>query len=426
MTTKKHLAAVLNACLFFWVSVQVLPAMAQDSGFKPADICPAEVIIDGMTVPVTAYDGDGLTDGKKTEWAICVPEIWNGDLVVYAHGTVSALAEGGQMETILAQLQFDGASIPELANSQGFAFAVAARSKSGLSVVEGIQELPALYDKFTDTVGIPNHAFIIGTSQGSAIATLLVEAMGDSRFQGAIAACGPIGSFRRQLSYFLDFLVLFEYYFRDQLDQTGLTLLEDDDGNPHVPQALLDDWETNKDVIAAILQEAPLAKLDELLRVARVPRDPSGNVNAREIAADLLLHIVPNVNDAVATLGGNPYDNSRRFYWGARNPFRLNREVLRFSADPEALEELQANYETTGDLLGQLVSLHNLWDPRVPFWHEALYTLKVLKQDQILKFAPIPIARFGHCAFTPEEALNAFALLVRKSTADFTSSNFGR
>jgi len=430
MTKPGYLSSIYSRAgfigmLLLWWSLAAL-------AFEPADICPKIIQVPGMMGPVTvdAYSGEF---SNEAEWVFCVPaKGWNGDLVVLSHGTVNALREGGKIEEIKGQMEFGTVSIPEMINGLGYAFAVSARSKSGLSVIEGVEEASELYDVFEEQVGQPDHAFLVGVSQGAAIATLLVEfEQGDPRFQGALAACGPIGHFRKQLSYFLNFLVLFEYYFRPELTQAGITLLEKDMGNPHVPDSLLDQWEGKehqegiKDEIQTIIFSAPADKLGELLKVARVPGAYGDDTYKKKLVADLVNHIVPGVNDVIETLGGNPFDNRFKFYWGATEPFILNHGVLRFSADRDALVELKHRYETSGNLTSQLVSLHTIGDHRVPFWHEIFYFFKTLQPGLATNYSLIPIDRPGHCAFEPVEALAAFALLIGKSTGfDFQNAEW--
>jgi hypothetical protein len=93
----------------------------------------------------------------------------------------------------------------------------------------------------------------------------------------------------------------------------------------------------------------------------------------------------------------------------------LNGKVQRVSADPAALKEIKANYQTSGKPQHPLVLLHTTGDPIVPFWHTALYTQKVLRNGSLRYFASIPVVRYGHCSFKPEEALLAFEVMFLKA-----------
>ncbi|MCH8890488.1 MAG: hypothetical protein IH827_05380 [Myxococcales bacterium] len=121
-------------------------------------------------------------------------------------------------------------------------------------------------------------------------------------------------------------------------------------------------------------------------------------------------------NDATVKLGGQPFDNTGRWYRGSDRPFRLNRNVSRFHADPGAREEMELRYQTSGELIRPLVTLHTTDDPIVPFWHERLYRRKVFATGSGSLYRGIPVRRYGHCNFSVVETLVAFALLVHKVT----------
>ncbi len=57
--------------------------------------------------------------------------------------------------------------------------------------------------------------------------------------------------------------------------------------------------------------------------------------------------------------------------------------------------------------------MHALRDQQVPYIHEVFYNLKTISKGSFLtKHVNIPIDRFGHCEFTPEEALLSFGLML--------------
>ncbi|MBL8058241.1 MAG: hypothetical protein JNK29_16170, partial [Anaerolineales bacterium] len=113
-------------------------------------------------------------------------------------------------------------------------------------------------------------------------------------------------------------------------------------------------------------------------------------------------------------LGGNPYDNASRWYFGSSSDWRLNSQVQRFRADAAALTAMLP-YETSGRLTRPLVTLHTTGDEIVPFWHEVQYFGK-LRLSGAGRFLPIPVFRYGHCAFQPAEIQVAFAILVAQVT----------
>jgi hypothetical protein len=329
----------------------------------------------------------------------CVPPGWNGDLVVFAHGYVAPT--DGPPQIPLNQLVLpDGTSIPGLVTGLGFAFATTSYSDDGLAILEGVQDVQDLVAAFGASWGAPGHVYLVGVSEGGLVTALAVE-QSPGVFSGGAAACGPVGEFRRQLDYLGDFRVLFDFYFPGLMPGTVI----------NVPPVTPQQWESYYvPRIAAALAARP-ATLDKLLRVSRAPYDAARPQSKVETALGILWYSAFATTDAQAKLGGQFYDNSRRLYLGSGSDFRLNLLVPRYHADPGALAAI-TDYQTSGRLEAPLVTIHTTGDPIVPYWHEPLYTLKALPSG--LLHVNLPVVRYGHCSFTPEEALVALGLLVLK------------
>jgi pimeloyl-ACP methyl ester carboxylesterase len=332
---------------------------------------------------------------------ICMPGLvpWNGNLIVFAHGYV---APGEPIAIPESQLTLpDGASIPEIVNGLGFGFATTSYSKNGLAVLEGVADVTDLVQVFGKRVGQPRRVYLVGASEGGLVTTLAVEQ--PDVFSGGVATCGPVGDFRRQIDYWGDFRVLFDFYFPGVIPGDVLS----------VEDEVRENWKTRYvPAITRALTTRP-ALLDKLLRVSRAPFDPNDPESKIETALGILWYNVFATNDARAQLGGNPYDNSRRLYLGSGNDFWLNLLVERYHADWTALAEIDVHYQTNGRLEAPLVTLHTTADPIVPYWHEPLSSLKALANSGLLH-ANVPVFRYGHCSFKAEEALVALGLLVLK------------
>jgi hypothetical protein len=113
----------------------------------------------------------------------------------------------------------------------------------------------------------------------------------------------------------------------------------------------------------------------------------------------------------VQKLGGNPYDNHTRWYFGSQNDFDLNSKVQRITASSTALANMQS-YQTTGKLQRPLVTLHTTGDQIVPYWHELAYGVKALFAGSGGRLTSIPVARYGHCNFQASDVLLGFVLMV--------------
>ena len=385
-------ALLLSSGLMLGSNLLETPAHAQTPGSPALAPCgnqgrlPSQV--DQGTLPSGAL------------YLICVPATgWNGDLVVYAHGYTAPTEQLGFQNLTLP----DGTYLPDVVLGQQYAFATTSYRKNGLSILEGADDIRQLVTKFQVSKPQPNHTYLAGVSEGALITTLLIE-RSPEQFSGGLAACGPVGSFRRQINYFGDFRVLFDYFFPGMLP-----------GSPiDVPDGVIRDWEsTYVPKIKQTLKSRPLATaqlMSTFISSSGGPLDLWTPSKWEPATVNLLWYNVFATNDARQMLGGNPFDNHNRVYRGSANDWRLNQKVKRFSADKSALQNL-VPYETSGQVRQPLVTIHTTGDEIIPYWQELRYLAKVQTSSKG-RVTPIPILRYGHCSFTSQEALGAFNLLV--------------
>lgn len=338
-------------------------------------------------------------------WQICVPAVgWNGGLIVYAHGYVRPV----QPIAIQPARLPDGTDLAVVAQSLGYAYATTSYRRNGLAIVEGVADIGELIDAFPTLSGrTPARSYVIGVSEGGLVATLLAE-QSPPRFSGALAACAPIGDFRRQVDYFGDFRVLFDYFFPGTIPPSPIS----------IPQNVINTWEPPGSgataVGAAVLFGG--AQTQKLLSTAAASlQAPIGASNLLTGTIGVLSYNIYSTNDAIAQLGGNPFDNSSRSYTGSGADSALNNGVQRFSAAPAALNTIAAKYQTTGDVRIPFVTLHTSGDEIVPVWHEALYAAKAQAAGRAIR--QITVQRTGHCNFSAPEMLAAFNGLAQSQRA---------
>jgi pimeloyl-ACP methyl ester carboxylesterase len=253
--------------------------------------------------------------------------------------------------------------------------------------------------------GAPERVYLTGASEGGIITALLAEE-NPWVFDGGVAACGPVGDFTYQINYFGDARATFQFFFPGLIP-----------GKPFdPPPQLAEDWYEyyESSVKPVILDPANRQKLEEWVRVAKLPTDPDNWLETAENSASAVLrYAVVNLGDAAQTLGGFPFDNSGTIYRGSSSDLLLNLFVPRVAADVPALHELEDRYTTSGMLEIPLITLHTRSDEQVPYFHEVIYTLKNLREGSWLKHRlNIPIRRYGHCNFTENEAIFSFAVML--------------
>jgi hypothetical protein len=119
------------------------------------------------------------------------------------------------------------------------------------------------------------------------------------------------------------------------------------------------------------------------------------------------------------TNGKIPFDNASTVYSSGFGPAidaAINAGVARFTEDPSAASYLAHYYSPTGAARIPTLTLHNYYDPAVPFIHELEYGRRVGEAgagDMVSQWVVAnPANAFGHCNFTAEQMSQAFGALV--------------
>ncbi|HKH82592.1 MAG TPA: prolyl oligopeptidase family serine peptidase [Gemmatimonadales bacterium] len=357
---------------------------------------PSEPPVDEGITPAA-----GCTDGVLEHGAlyqICFPADWNGDIVLYAHGHV-----GADEQLALPDQQFNGKSLAATINDLRYAYATTSYRRNGLVGPEGVDDLVELEATVRKLYRPdPVRTVLVGVSEGGMIVGLAVERHPDV-FDGALSACGPVGSMQGQLDYFDDFRVVFDYLFPGIIPGTAI----------EVPAEVAAHWEDRYAPAVALALVTKPSAARELVRVTGLPVERDDIVAIAVSAIAVLSYNVTGTADAQQRLGGQPFDNTTRVYSGSDIDAALNVGVARFTADPAALAEVR-NFETTGSLQVPVATLHTTGDPVVPFGQEALYREKVDRAGFGTRLTQDTVDRYGHCTFEAAELLGTFSTLVAR------------
>ena len=104
--------------------------------------------------------------------------------------------------------------------------------------------------------------FVTGASEGGLVATKSVEA--NPTYSGGVAVCGPLGSFQKQINYFGDVRVLFDYFFPGVLTSAGGNAIS-------IPAKLMTNWTSvYEPAVMKAVSANPLATL-QLINTAQIP-----------------------------------------------------------------------------------------------------------------------------------------------------------
>lgn len=346
---------------------------------------------------------------------ICSPpaEERNGILAIYSHGYVFPQRPLG-----IPAIE-GGINVREFLLSRGYDYAATSFGANGLLRPEpAVRDLHQLVVQYRKLHGDPNEVVLFGISNGALIGTHALEKH-PNLFDGALLACAPNGSFRRQVEYFGDMLVLFQHFYPNVVQ-----------GSPEgIPDSYLAGLATaaagagvTPDLyLAGVLQSvltSDFARTLQLLNViASTPSIGASFTSPMEGIQTVIRGIIYNVfatNNAVNVLGGAYFDNANRVYAGSTDDALLNSTIARFNARPNAIAQIKAHYEVQARLSTPVVALHTLHDPTVPFWHTMLYRDQL--GDDVSKHALVEINRYGHCTFTEEEVAAGLEALTTEVT----------
>ena len=155
----------------------ITPVPCPTQEWQPGD--PKFDALPGAKAFFGQYDG-GL-------YKIEIPDSWNGELVLYAHGFVSNAGAQG------SALRVGNSPIREHQVQQGYAWAASSYRCNGYVPGQGLLDTMALTDLFTKSNGgrAPQRVYLTGTSMGGHV-TLLGMHEFPTAFAGGLAMC-PAG-----------------------------------------------------------------------------------------------------------------------------------------------------------------------------------------------------------------------------------------
>ena len=156
----------------------------------------------------TALPGAKAYSGKlgAAAYRIEVPDAWNGDLVLWAHGFHGFGSE--------LTVESPRGALRRLLLSQGYAWAASSYSENGYVPGIGADDTLALKRHFAREFGAPKRTYITGASMGGNVVALSLEHFADE-YDGGLALCGALGG--SNIDYLVSWAMVAEF-------TSGLTL----------------------------------------------------------------------------------------------------------------------------------------------------------------------------------------------------------
>ena len=361
--------------------------------------------------------------GPGSLYALYIPRNWNGDAIYYAHG----IRPPNDPITLNDQDNFF--EVRDALGGLGYAFAYSSFSENGLSVKDGAQRTHQLRGLLASELpGAPERSYAVGYSLGALVALELGERH-PSQYDGVLAMCGMVGGSTPELQYVGDVRALFDFYYPGVMPGSVIS----------VPSPPLTLDEVKARVIAAItasptaifglyaiastaqtpLAYAPIGSLGN-------PSSPAFQSLVQSVITALYYQQIGTDDVVNRTHGHSPYDNRNSTYTvgtlaipsPALAPVitsmiaASNAGVARYDSPPDAVNYLDRNYTPTGILSIPVVSVHNVFDPLVPFFHEGLLAEAASTAGGSANLLQRQVPNYGHCNFSTPLVVSSFTTLA--------------
>lgn len=332
----------------------------------------------------------------RAAYRIEMPDAWNGDLVLYAHGFAGFGTE--------VAVESPPRVLREYMVANGYAWAASSYSENGYVPGIGADDTLTLKQHFAREFGEPERTYIAGASMGGNVVALALENH-TGEYDGGLALCGALAGIE-QIDYLASWVAVAEY-------TSGLTFPIGEPGANLAPIFLTQ---------LPRMLGAPDAPTEQGRQFASVmkwftggPRPFFAEGFREQYIVNFGLVMIDPERELLVNRAATNADAVYAIDAGlGLTAETLNAEIRRYPSFPEA-RDAEAHPDavpTTGRISVPLLTLHNTGDLFVPISMEQSYRAKVDaagKGDLLVQRA---IRAGGHCKFSEHELTVAFEDLV--------------
>ena len=354
--------------------------------------------------------------GPGALYALYVPRAWNGEAVYYAHGIRPPL------ESISLRDQDNFYTLRDALGEQGYAFAYSSFSENGLAVKDGAQRTHQLRGLLAAEVSrTPTRSYLAAHSLGALVALDLAERF-PGQYDGVLAMCGMVGGTPRELQYVGDVRALFDFFYPGVLPGTVISVPSEPLTVPQVQALVVGAITTNPTGLFAIASTAQTPLAYAPVGSLTNPASPAFQSLVGSLVTALYYQLLGTPDLLDRTHGHSPYDNRATVYTLGTPVIadpRLagaiaaaNAGVARYDIAPDARNVLEKYYVPTGALRIPVVTVHNLWDPLVPYFHETALASAVNAAGASSMLLQRAVPNYGHCNFSAPLMVESFRTLA--------------
>lgn len=335
---------------------------------------------------------DGQSDGGAY-FRIVVPDVWNGDLVIWNHGF--SLGAIGPVTDLgpLAELQL----------AEGYAVAASSYQQRGWAVFKTKNDLQNLVGAFKANFGKPDKVLLTGASLGGIVTVAGVEKAHLGNVAGAFTFCGAnAGS--RNWDAALDLRLVYDAVCDDV---PGASIPGGAQGLPADSTLTSEEMALAVNACTGILTPPQFTTPQQSANLAKI-------LEVSQIPENFLLTTMGYVTFAMADLvhdnrklNGKVGTNNIDIDYGDDE---INDTIARVSAHKGAAKRLAKNYTPNGDVDStKHVALHTDKDGLVIVENESEYAsvAPAAKYTVAVAIEGIP----SHCGHTPAEVVAGWEVL---------------
>ena len=370
---RPHLPAAARVATALWVAILAtacapLPPAAGASDSRTANVPAAAGVAVVERAPVATLCPPDLAsiarcmagqDSAGAYYLIAVPQQWNGHLVLHAHGGPTL----GAPQPARAVQDLERWSIMVRA---GYAWAASTFAQGGVEVRAAAQDTERLRQIFVQHVAQPRRTFLHGQSWGAGVAAQGAEmfthaAKGQRPYDAVLLTSGVLAGGTRSYDFRTDLRVVYQSLCNNhpRPTETPYPL------NMGLPRdAVMTSADLQARINECLALNRPAAertpeqqrKIKTLVDVIRIPASSiTGHMSwATFHFRDVVQH---------RTGGASPFGNIGVRYSGSPDDAALNRAVLRYRADPQAVARLAQDTDLTGRIAVPVLTAKGVDDP---------------------------------------------------------------
>jgi pimeloyl-ACP methyl ester carboxylesterase len=375
------------------------------AGPTPAVSAPS---LSSSSIPVTAPWSEIIVGetGPGALYELRMPENWNRQVIYYARG----FSDATDPISLPFKENIDAAF--DALGAKGYAIAASSFSENGFAVKDGVQRTHQLRGLFTSRFGRAEKSYLMGHSLGGAIVVELAERYPD-QYDGALAMCGMVGGSQMQIDYLGNVRAAFDAMYPNAIRGDAVNIPADLTREEVRASALA---AMSANPFGALALTALRTQQGDVVSPAQVEA-PAGNIPAAigAVLGALDFHVRGGADVIDHTQGHNPFSNIGVTYLGGVAPFTgdfIDSRIERFEASPDARNYLSHWFEPSGDLRIPTLTMHTLWDPAVPSYHELKLAalVRAAGNGEYLRTTIVPA--LAHCGFTTAQVVGSFEQLV--------------